>query len=200
MKRFGQKERMRSRLQRQVRGTIAFVAFGLSLFPMDGPRSVAGVPVLSEHQVKAAFLYNFTRFLEWPAQRFAGDGAPIVIGVFGKNPFGAELQEIARNHKVNGRDVVMKEIATVEEAGTVHVLFFSAAEDGHVVETLAALKGASVLTVGESEKFSAAGGMITFVREADKVRFEINADSAEQAGLKISAQLLKLAKSVHKQA
>lgn len=155
--------------------------------------------VTKEYQIKAAYLYNFAKFVDWPAQRFANDQSPLVIGVFGQNPFGDELQAIARNHKINGREIVIKPVATVAEAGAVHLLFFSAAEDGHVVETLAGLKGAAVLTVGESEKFTAAGGMITFVREADKVRFEINTAAAEQQGLKISAQLLKLARPVQPQ-
>lgn len=152
-------------------------------------------PVSKEYQIKAAYLYNFTKFVQWPAQRFAGDQAPLIIGIFGRNPFGGELQAIARDHKINGRPIVIRPVRTAAEAAAVHLLFFSATEDDHVTEILAGLKGAGVLTVGESEKFFAAGGMIRFVREGDKVRFEINAAAAGQGGLKISAQLLKLARS-----
>ena len=155
-----------------------------------------GAEVTKEYQIKAAYLYNFAKFVEWPAQRFADDRAPLVIGILGKNPVSEELQAIARDHKINGRNIVIKEVATAGEAGSVHLLFFSGEGDIHMAETLAALKGAAVLTVGESDTFIAAGGMINFVREADKVRFEINADTASQAKLKISAQLLKLAKPV----
>ena len=162
---------------------------GLLAFP-------ARAQVAKEYQIKAAYLYNFAKFVEWPAQRFANDQAPLVIGILGKDPVGEGLQAIAQNHKINGRNIVIKQITTAGEAGNVHLLFFSD-DDTRVMETLAVLKWGAVLTVGESDKFIAAGGMINFVHEADKVRFEINAAAAEHAGLKISAQLLKLAKLVH---
>ncbi len=157
----------------------------------------AGAQVAKEYQIKAAYLYNFAKFVEWPAQRFADDQAPLVIGISGKDPLGEELQAIARDHKINGRSIVIKQVATAAEAGGVHLLFISDGEDSRMPEMLAGLKETAVLTVGESDKFIAAGGIINFVREADKVRFEINAGAAERAGLKISAQLLKLAKPVH---
>lgn len=160
--------------------------------------SLGQTRVSKEYRIKAAYLYNFAKFVEWPAQSFTNAQSPLVIGVFGKNPFGGELQAIARDHKINDRPIMIKAVTTVAEADKVHLLFFSAAEDGVVAQTLAALKGAGVLTVGESEKFFAAGGMINLVREGDKVRFEINDAAAEREGLKISAQLLKLAKPVHK--
>lgn len=151
-----------------------------------------------EYQIKAAFLYNFAKFVRWPAQSFTNAQSPLVIGVFGNNPFGSELQAIAKNHTIYGRRIVIKPVATVVEAATVHLLFFSAAEDGHLTETLAALKDAPVLTVGESDKFIAVGGMINFVRQGDKVRFEINNAAVARHGLKISAQLLKLAEPLPK--
>jgi hypothetical protein len=154
--------------------------------------------ISKEYQVKAAYLYNFAKFVEWPAQRFANAEAPLVIGVFGENPFGDELRAIARNHKINGRDIVILPVTTSAEARAAQMVFFSAAEDAHAAQELGKIREAGVLTVGESEKFIAAGGMIAFVREGDKVRFEINAEAAEQQGLKISAQLLKLAKPIHK--
>ena len=203
---------MRSRLHRGVRiaaaGGVttaswmavlgAAAATALALAAVE-PIMATQAPILSERQIKAAFIYNFTKYVEWPAQRFASDDAPLVIGVFGRSPFGAELQEIAQTRKVGGRDVVVKQIETAEEATAVHVVFFGAADDDHVAEMLAALRNVPVLTVGESAKFAAAGGMITFVRKTDQVRFEIAADSVERAGLKISSQLLKLAKPGLKQ-
>jgi hypothetical protein len=155
--------------------------------------------VSKEYQIKAAYLYNFAKFVEWPAESFTNSQSPLVIGVFGQNPFGDEFQMIAKDHKINGRDIVFKPVSTAAEAQGVHLIFFGATEDDHVAETLAALKNAHVLAVGESDKFIAAGGDINFVREADKVRFEINAAAAGRHGLKISAQLLKLAKFVRKQ-
>lgn len=182
------------------RAARRFFAHAFLLFFAHCCLSLAGradEAVSKEYQIKAAYLYNFAKFVEWPASSFTNAQAPLVIGVCGPNPFGNELQAIARNHQINGRDIQIRPVATAAEAGAVHLLFFSAAEDKVVAEKLAALKGAGVLTVGESKPFIAAGGMIAFVREGDKVRFEINAAAAEQHGLKISAQLLKLARPAH---
>jgi hypothetical protein len=157
-------------------------------------------PVVSrEYQIKAAYLYNFAKFVEWPSRCFTNNHAPLVIGVFGPNPFGEELQAIASKHQIDGRPIVIQPVATVAAAAGVHLLFFSAQDDDRVAGALSALKGASVLTVGESDQFAAAGGVINLVRDTNKVRFEINALAAEQQGLKISAQLLKLAKSVRRE-
>ena len=158
----------------------------------------AQAQVSKEYQLKAAFLYNFAKFVEWPAARFESPAAPLVIGVFGKSPFGEELQNIVRNRKINGRDIVIKQVETVTEARGAHLLFFSAAEDARTRTILGELQGAGVLTVGETEQFSQLGGMIHFLLEGDKVRFDINMDSTGQTGLKISAQLQKLAKTVRR--
>jgi hypothetical protein len=154
--------------------------------------------VSKEYQVKAAYLYNFAKFVEWPAQTFTNDESPLVIGVFGQNPFGGALEAIARNHQINGRAIVIKPVSTAADAAGVNLMFLGATEDKQAAGILAALKDTNILTVGESEKFMAAGGMIGFVPVDDKIRFEINTSVTEHHGLRISAQLLKLATSVHK--
>jgi hypothetical protein len=174
---------------------LAWALWGCCFFAGLTP-GLAQDLVSKEYQIKAAYLYNFAKFVEWPAQSFTNSESPLVIGVFGQNPFGDELTAIAKDHKINGRNIVVRRVATVREAGGVHLMFIGAAEAGRLAETLAALKANRVLTVGESEKFIAAGGMINFMLEENRVRFEINAAAAEQQGLEISAQLLKLAKSV----
>jgi len=158
-----------------------------------------GGTVSKEYQIKAAYLYNFAKFVEWPARASTNNQSPLVIGVFGQNPFGDALEAIAKDHKINGRTIAIKSVTDVTEAGSVDLIFFAVTEDDHISETLATLKGKSVLTVGESEKFSKAGGVIHFVRESDKVRFQVNTTAAEQQGLIISAQLLKLAIPTHKE-
>jgi hypothetical protein len=163
------------------------------------PVAAAEPAVPKEYQIKAAFLYNFTKFVEWPAEKFQDATSPVVIGVFGKNPFGSELELAVKGRKVNGRDIVVKQIETPAEAKTVHVLFAGADESPRYAQLEDALKEGSVLGVGESEAFVRSGGTILFVLEGDKVRFEININSAERAGLKISAQLQKLAKAIRKQ-
>ena len=145
-----------------------------------------------EHQIKAAFLYNFTKFITWPAQ---GEGAkePFVIGVLGRNPFGNDLANIARGRNVGGRQLLVVNLATVEEARGVNLLFVPAGEEARLGNALGSLHAASVLTVGESSRFAALGGIITFSMADDKIRFSINREAGSRAGLKISPQLLKLA-------
>lgn len=177
-------------------GSIALaLAFAL-LCAEPATSGESGIP--KEYQLKAAFLFNFAKFVEWPAQRFHDASTPLVIGVFGINPFASELESAVTGRQVNGRTLVVKRVAMAEDAKTTHLLFVPAAEDDRVREVLQALDGASVLTVGESEEFSEEGGMIRFLLEGDKLRFEINAGSAERAALQVSAQLQKLAKSVHR--
>lgn len=161
--------------------------------------TLARAQISREYQVKAAFLYNFTKFVEWPAVRFESKSSPIVIGLLGPAQFGDELVKIVAGRKANGRDIVVKELGSVAEATSAQIVFIHAGGERSFREALDALHAAGVLTVGESPQFTAAGGIINFVLEADKVRFEINQAASERAGVKISAQLLKLATAVHRE-
>ena len=154
--------------------------------------------VSKEYQIKAAFLYNFTKFVEWPRSRFPDDSSPIVIGVLGQNPFGDELEKIVHDRKVNGRGIAIKIIDSPAEAAAVHVLFVKEGGENYVTEMEKQPYSGGILTVGESEKFMSSGGMISFNMAADKVRFEISVKAAEKSGLKISAQLQKLATRVER--
>lgn len=154
--------------------------------------------VAKEYQIKAAFLYNFTKFVEWPAEKFATPTSPIVIGVLGANPFGTELAESIKDRKVNGRELQFRHITTVAEISGLHVLFVSDGEPARWAGLETALQSGAVLGVGETEALLRAGGAIRFALEGDKVRFEIDLLSAENARLKISSQLLKLARAVRR--
>jgi len=149
--------------------------------------------VSKEYQLKAAFLYNFTKFVEWPSQSFANTDSPIVIGVLRGNPFGGELEKAVSGRTVNGRKIVVTEVPSPAAARQTHILFVGAAQDSNLNEVKGALNGIAVLTVGESEAFARQGGIITFTLQNDSLRFAINKDSAQKAGLKISSQLQKLA-------
>lgn len=116
----------------------------------------------------------------------------------GKGPICAELENAVKDRKINGREVIVKTLDTPEDVKATHLLFVPAAEDKRLDSLLASFSGASVLTVGESEQFSKSGGIIKFVLEGDKLRFEINMDAADQAGLKISPQVQKLAKAIRR--
>jgi len=154
--------------------------------------------VSKEYQIKAAFLYNIPKFVEWPATSFATASDPIVIGLFGNSPFGNQLEIIVKDRKINGRDIVVKHITKVDDVKTLHVLFLSAADDQQFATIKAVIQNSPVLMVGESTKFADAGGTVDFVLVGDKVRFEINMAAAERAGLKISSQLQKLATTIRR--
>jgi len=158
-----------------------------------------GVPRSSkEHELKAAFLYNFTKFVEWPPDRFADTNAPLVLGIAGDSPCRAELELIAKDRKSNGRALVIKPLQSAREVKDVHMLFVSASEDSRLDEWLASARGAAVLTAGESAQFLKRGGMINLFLEGEKIRFEINMEPADAVGLKVSAQLQKLAKAIRR--
>lgn len=159
---------------------------------------------VKEHQVKAAFIYNFAKFVEWPTNRAATGTTnatnlgPIVLGVAGKSPCVVELEQIVAGRKINGRDLLVRAVASPADAGKVHVLFVTAGEDDQLEDWLSAGHEAGILTVGETEAFAKRGGMIRFLIEAEKIRFDVNMEAAEKAGLKLSAQLLKLARTVRR--
>jgi len=149
----------------------------------------------TEYQLKAAFLFNFAMFVQWPQRAFDDRTSPFVIGVLGENPFHDDLPKTVQNKKVDDHPLLVREIQHLTEATNCHLLFISAFEKKRLPEILASLKGTSVLTVSEVEGFTEEGGMINFVPQGTKVRFQINKDAAEAAGLKISSKLMNLAVS-----
>jgi hypothetical protein len=157
-----------------------------------GPRPVAG-----EWQIKSAFLYNFTRFVEWPETALPAPALPIVIGVLGDRELAQELGAIVAGRNVNGRSIEVRAVRTVAEARATQLLFVTAAEESRYAAMRGELADSPVLTVGESPAFSVTGA-IGFVQEGEKLRFEINVDIAERSHLKISSQLQKLAIAIRR--
>ena len=160
------------------------------MLPADGSAQDSAV---SEYQVKAAYLYNFAKFVEWPAESFSSASAPFEICIFGRDPFGEILQNLIRGKQVNGRSF---RIRSGVAASSCHILFVSTSVTRQFETILQGLQGRSVLIVGESEGFVERGGMINFVLEGGRVLFEVNQKAAQRAGLKISAKLLSVAKPV----
>lgn len=150
----------------------------------------------TEHQVKAAFLYNFAKFVEWPAEAFSGPAAPLQLCVLGEDPFGSDLRDLVKGKIVGGRAVQVLNPVNLEQSRTCHILFVSPSEKGGTRHIIEELSDRSVLIVGDSRGFAEQGGMINFVLENDRVRFEINVKAAERARLKISSRLLNVAKLV----
>lgn len=161
--------------------------------PLAGSIEGAQEAQPTEYQLKAAFLFNFAMFVEWPQQAFAERTSPFVIGVLGENPFHDDLSKTLQNKKIDDHPLVVKEIRVPADATNCHLLFISASEKKRLPELLQSLKGTSVLTVSEIEQFTEEGGMINFVLQGTKVRFQINKDTASAAGLRISSKLMNLA-------
>jgi hypothetical protein len=167
----------------------------LLLFPFELKAAVLPA-TFREYQVKAAFLYNFALFVEWPAGTFPTADAPLIIGVLGEDPFGGDLVATMKGEKAGSRSLVIRHHQRVEDIQQCHILFVSQSESARLEQIFASLKGRSILTVGEVEGFSSRGGMIRLVTESSKVRMRINVDAAKRAGLTISSKLLRPAQIV----
>jgi hypothetical protein len=172
------------------------VFFGAGLFASGSLETRAQPSTPNEYEVKAAFLFNFAQFVQWPAAAFPQASTPISIGVLGEDPFGAVLDQVVQNEAINNRKLIIKRSRQVEDLKTCHLIFICKSEKGRLAQILASLDAESVLTVGETEQFARRGGIINFFFEGKKVRFEINADAARRKGLKISSQLLSLSRIV----
>jgi hypothetical protein len=156
--------------------------------------SVGAAP--SEYQVKAVFLFNFSRFVEWPDSAFAGPGAPFVIGVFGYDPFGNQLEEATRGETVNGRPLVIRRLRDAGEAGDCQILFMHRSEEARMGAVLEALDHRSTLTVSDLDVAGQRGVMIALTTQDNRIRLRVNVNSARAARLTISSKLLRSAEIV----
>ncbi len=181
----------RSRLGRTL------IACTLSLAILVGITSTlkADPTAAPEYLIKAAFLFNFTKFVEWPPEAFKDGSSPVNLCILGKDPFGEALRSI-RDKTVKGRRLSVRYVSRSEEITGCHILFIGASEKENLRQIMGFLKGSPILTVSDTEKFVERGGIINFIMVENKIKFEINPDAAQQCGLKISSQLLKLAKIV----
>ena len=148
-----------------------------------------------EYEIKAAFLYNFIKFIDWPAQALPESSDTMTICVLGEDPFGEAIESI-KDKPAKGKRLSVRRIQGVKELTACHVLFVGSSEEKRLPQVMQSVQGLSVLTVGEMDEFVRQGGIINFVIEKNKVRFQINVDNASRAGLKLSSQLLSLAKVV----
>ncbi|MCS6950195.1 MAG: YfiR family protein, partial [bacterium] len=150
----------------------------------------------NEIEVKAAFLYHFTSYIEWPPKAFDSPTAPVVIGVLGRSAILDALREAVRGKSVQGRAITVRQVQTAQEVRQCHVLFVPAAESRNPARILELVGEAPVLVVGEAEGFAHKGGMVNFFIEQNKVRFEVNPDAAKRVNLHISSKLLRLARVI----
>jgi hypothetical protein len=151
---------------------------------------------VEEYRVKAAFLFNFAKFVEWPPQIFKTARDPIAICVVGQNLFGEALNEAVSGKTVEGRTFLVRQVSGEQPSAGCQILFVSSSERKRLRVILGEIKADGVLTVGETDNFASEGGIINFKIEAGRVCLQVNVDAAEQAKLHISSKLLSLAQIV----
>lgn len=176
------------------------LAFRLAVIALTAVavRANAEGPAIDEYQVKAAFLYNFAKFVEWPPEAVGSSNGPIAICVLGQNPFGHALQDTVDGKTVSGRTFVVRQTAEAKQAAHCQILFVSSSERKRYAAILGELRAGGVLTVGETEDFAEAGGVVNLKLESSRVQIQINMSAAEEAGLHISSKLLSLAQIIRK--
>ena len=166
------------------------IRFGIALGALLP--AMAGGQTTDEYQVKAAFLFNFAKFVEWPPQAFKSPTDAMSICVLGPNPFGRSLEEAVDGKSIDGRKFAVRLVDNLGQAGGCQILFFAARQKKHTPD--GPMPG--VLTVGESDGFASGGGVIGFKLQGGRVRLEVNVDAADQRKLRISSKLLSLAQIV----
>lgn len=150
----------------------------------------------TEYQVKAVFVFNFARFVEWPVQAFTAPNEPFVIGIVGTDPFGARLDEAVRGEQVGQHPLLVRRFRNADEIGACQILYIDRSEGAQLSQILAALNRRNTLTVTDLDGAAQRGAMIQFVTESNRIRLRINVGAARAAGLTISSKLLRPAEIV----
>ncbi len=172
-----------------TRRTLLAGAAGAIPLVLWSPRAEAAKQrAAGEYELKAAFLFNIAKFVEWPSAAFADASAPIVVGVAGEDPFGARLDQVLNGQTVNGRPFRVERFRGMAEVRGCHIIFLNGVKAG--------VSRVEALTVGDSKDFCARGGMVGLQIQDGRLVLEVNLVVVSRSGLKISAQLLKLAKIV----
>jgi hypothetical protein len=160
------------------------------------PALLAQNPRPTDYEVKAAYLYNFGRFVEWPGRVAAAQRGFFTVCVLGQDPFGPRLDATLAGETIGGKTIVAQRISSAEESGNCQILFLSLTDESRLTKVIADLDKKAVLTVSDAPQFVNRGGMIQFVLEGKKVRFEVNLTATQHAGLTLSSELLKVATAV----
>jgi hypothetical protein len=181
---------------RQILRASFFAVITGGIFLSASPKALSQNEEGPEYSVKLGFLYNFTKFVEWPADAFREPDAPLVICIVGHDPFRQDLEAELRTRKVGDHPVEIRTQMPIDKLGVCHILFVPVTEKNQSDRILRGLQGARTLTVGETEGFAVLGGIINLTVEDNKVHFEINRLAADRAGLKIGSRLLSIAKIV----
>lgn len=185
------------RVTASFRRWFAAACVGVVLITLQSAAAIGAESAhYEENQVKGAFLAKFALFVEWPDAVFSDAKSPVTIGVIGDDPFGPRYDDALSKEVANGRSFRVKRFKTPEEISGCQILFVSSSESQRLPEVLKAVGRQPILVVGDQERFAHRGGMINFVKEGGKLRFEINAAAVENSGLKMSAKLLQVSTTV----
>lgn len=171
--------------------------FAAALAVVIATSGMAGAAGSSDDRLKAVFLFNIAKFVEWPASAFHDRQSPMTICVLGDNPFGHDLDEIIRGQAVGGRSLAVRRMSQIQGAETCHVLFVGSPDRSRLEQVASALGSLPILTVCDARDLVRTGSIIRLFLEKNKVRFDVDLEASERAGLKISSRVLKLAKNVH---
>jgi hypothetical protein len=170
---------------------LSHLVFVCSLF--FGAHDSLSQTISKEDQVKAAYIFNFTKFTTWPESSFANPKSPIIIGIYEKDPFGVLIDELVKDELVKGRSIVIKRIKRGEQISPCHVLYVHRSNKIDPDEILTSLRGEGVLTLSDIDDFTKKGGIVKFYQDDGKMKFEVNAQEVSRSGITISSRLLRLA-------
>jgi hypothetical protein len=148
------------------------------------------------NQVKAAFIVKIAQYVEWPETAFANADAPVVIGILGRDPFGPDFDEALSGQRLRGRVFSIQRYQEPPDEGRCHLLFISRSESNRLRSIFSRFATRPVLTIGDVDRFSQQGGIINFIQEEGKIRFEINVDACKRANLRISSKLLQVSRLI----
>jgi len=167
----------------------------LSAYTISPPGAAAQSGGPTEYEVKAAFLFNFAKFVEWPLAAISpANQVRLILCIVGDDPFGPDLSRVVAGQSVRGQAIQIRRYRFGDDLRPCHVLFISASERPHLTQILAGLQGAHALTVSDIDGFAEAGGVMQFVMEESRVRFVVNLEAASRAKLRVNSKLLALAR------
>jgi YfiR/HmsC-like len=178
--------------------SIAAMLVGIAVLgasPLAAARQ-EGSAASPEYMIKAAYLLNFARLIEWPRDAFATADSPVTIGIIGDDPFGSALDLTVEGKRISNRRIAIQRLQWNQDLRRCHILFMSASESLRIGELASRVAGLPILIVGDTSRLATRGATINFTIEDDRVRFEVNVDAARRARLNVSSQILRVAKIV----
>jgi len=181
---------------RLLLATIALVGLARAGMPSLSALQAGPVNSAPEVAIKAAVIANFPKFVEWPAAAFESKTAPFVVGILGDDQLAAAIGAVFKDKRLGDRPVTVTRASRIEDLQACHMLYVGASEDRRLEQLLGQLDRKPMLTIGDFGRFTQRGGMIGLVVQGDKVRFEINDRAARAAGVRLNANLLRLATAV----